>query len=549
MRCNLHNVLAYEQPKTVIIRDFRLGLTYYMMCALIIAYVVVEIFYYNVWLDFLPPRFIVNLNLKEQMRGEDCNPLLNSCLTAYPAMESLRYCCQKTCDDVDDAEGKEGKCACPGLTTWSYKCIYYDPPAFTKEMDYSLFVTTMRTTYSQTQNKSCLTYTERCERLWLLDDSPRSRYVAGVESFSVEIDHSVFQERLGLYEASRDMKGFLEVASGTAMQRQLCASWTGAVDKPHNGKETNDSPCYLRLSVTRDKRESIKLGTLLAAMGVDLDMGYNNSDAESIRSKGLAVSLSIEYFNSMPWLGLLSRVNYVYRLTPNRQPTIRNTITNLGYHHQRRLLREHGLSINVFGGGALAGRNLTNCLSACLTVFALFVLADYVMRKIVVWLLFMRRMYYEDYMYEITADFSYVRELERLSSVQLRDALRRRGLPDDGSRKESMFRLLSSGWRPHENVSLISEIELGEMSSRQGGDAESPESEEELLDEREIQKRQKLDAANRRVKKLEAKFRKRQAEADGSSNFTRRRGKKNRGVWSDSDSDDERAPSEWRGFF
>lgn len=43
MRCNLHNVLAYEQPKTVIIRDFRLGLTYYMMCALIIAYVVVEI--------------------------------------------------------------------------------------------------------------------------------------------------------------------------------------------------------------------------------------------------------------------------------------------------------------------------------------------------------------------------------------------------------------------------------------------------------------------------------------------------------------------------
>lgn len=470
----LHDVFAYECPKMVWIRDARLGLMYYVALAAIVWYIVIEVAVNLVWLDFWPPRFVVNLNLKEPVIN-DCNPLYNDCLQDLLPTKDLQYCCHDECQVKPDPKSNiEGRCLCPGRHTFSYDCNYDDGLRNSEILDFGLFVITKKTAFQQRWSTSC-NEDHGCRKLWMSAKHPQAGYTADIERFSISIDHNVFQEEIGIFQTARGMEGFLEVGSGTEMQKNLCETWPDAVDKPYKGAKTKRCPCYIKPKVSSDHHDVFEVGTMLAAMGVNIDEGPHMSTTQkSIRSEGMTVTLEVEYFNTAPWRGVLDTTGYVYRLSPSPKSSFKKETLVFAHYRKDRLIEvQHGLMISVVAGGQLGSRNLLNVMCAATTVLALVTITELTMRKIVM-ILMGRRAYYYDYMYQISGDFGYIPELERMKPEQIKDALQRRKLDTNGSPKECIYRLLENGWKPRQKKRGNGEIE---MSERRAGDNSSSEDE------------------------------------------------------------------------
>jgi len=443
---DVDDIFVYETPKLVRIRDARLGLLYYGMVTLIAVYIVVwQLVRANSYLAYRTPTSISRLTLQETTL-DGCNPNEPDCEDAFPITSSLPYCCTAACDRQQD-----GSCICPWRQFRNFDCDYLDGAGAAIVSGQSILVSTFIKEYNQTQNASC-TGSHGCTKLWETNpEGPSARFVAGIKDFTILIDHSVFQRDLDIFRTSRQMRGYLLVNGTTPLQNKLCAEREDALTAPIHGWPTDTAPCYIRPNLTEDNRDIFALDTLMRAMGVSLDGASYYGSGHSLRYEGLTATLQIEYFNTWPWHGVLYQddgevaVSYVYQLVPLQKNPYKSTQLVWLRYPDRRIKRDvHGVYFSVEATGRLAVFDLQTLLLTLTTSLALLAVGSTIVKYLAIYVL-KHRPYYKEMMYQISADLSDVRDLERLSDSELLAMIQQRGLPEGGTRTQQILRILSHG--------------------------------------------------------------------------------------------------------
>lgn len=428
----------------VVVRDIRLGMLYYILVGLVFVYIVVWEIWGNLhYLDFARPQHTVRMTLQQPTKN-GCNPKHEDCEDEFPHLSSLPYCCQ----DEDCAQDSADELDVSRIVVKSY-CAYFDGVEAALPGDRSLLITTHRKTYQQRRNASCAG-PRPCEKLWLQENKKvDAAYVAGVEKFTLLIDHSVNQREFGIMSESVQMRGWLAVDSMLGPAHDLCQRRPDAVTSPVNGEFTDTAPCFIRperpSSVDLDV---IEVGDIVAAMGFSLDAPSYEGSKTSLRHDGLEIQLQIQYFNSWPWVGLLGQISYVYSFDANHRRA--HKVSNIDweeYPDKRLRQSNNGLYLSVLPAGSLGQYSFSALLlqaSASVPLLAVIAygiryLATYVSRE---------KNYYIHLFQKRSVDFSDVRDLEEMSDHEITAALLQRQLSCKVGRSERILTLLKDGWKP-----------------------------------------------------------------------------------------------------
>lgn len=300
--------------------------------------------------------------------------------------------------------------------------------------------------------------TDLCDKLWLVNSSV-SAFNADIDRYTVLVDHAVRPSAPSSGSeyllTSRQMDGLLYVGADSGLQRELCAKAGNAVDGAIWGKPTREAPCYLPPK-TANGLDYFSMGTLMQAMGIDLDAASYPGSGQSVRYTGMVVSLVIEYFNTVDWHGRVP-TRYVYRPVAIPQSSYTGTeIVTLAYPDVREKKDVHGILITVQPGGKLADFDFTALLVQLTTSLTLLATATVVVNMMAQYVL-RYRTYYREAMFEETTDFMHVAELEGRPDEEVDRELRRRHLPVGGSKERRLIRLLEDGWTPRDASSLPEE--------------------------------------------------------------------------------------------
>merc|ERR1712050_236560 len=140
----------------------------------------------------------------------------------------------------------------------------------------------------------------------------------------------------------------------------------------------------------------------------------------------MTATMQIAYFNSWPWHGVLRNVSYVYNLIPvRRNPYKDSSLVWQQYPHRRVKRDAHGILFSVHSSGQLAAFNVQQLLVTATTSLALLAISATIVRYMALYVL-KQRQYYSEYLFQVSADLSDVRDLERLSQPDLVGLLRER---------------------------------------------------------------------------------------------------------------------------
>jgi len=451
---NVDDLFAYSTTKSIKIRDARLGLLHYTLMFFIFVYILVYQLIYNLgYLKFAAAQNSVRLTLQEPTKS--CNPNDSDCQDSFVPISHLPYCCAPNSSCKLDDEG----CHCDYRPSFKdYNCTWLSGDDAVVIKETSIMVTTFTHEYSQKLNASCFTSFpdagDTCDKLWIVE-SRALVFTADVEAYTMLIDHSVMSPASGLATTSREMKGMLFVDPTVAdsneaadIQHGLCQSRADAVNAPFGGQATDSAPCYLKPKDAQGL-DYFEVGTLLQAMGVSLEGSSYPGSNHSARYEGFTGNIVIEYSNTRLWHGLETNISYIYRPSAMPQSTYKSTaITSTSLDGSQRLKRDmHGMLFEVKPGGDLAIFDFTQLLlqlTTSLTLLAMAtigvnILAQYVLSK---------RHYYVEALCEQTADFHHLSFLESQSESQIQEELRRRHLPNAGTKEGMILRLLESGFSP-----------------------------------------------------------------------------------------------------
>lgn len=237
------------------------------------------------------------------------------------------------------------------------------------------------------------------------------------------------------------MSGLLLVNGTSPMQHQLCRENPGALTQPVYGDLTDEAPCYIPPNLTGDGLDIFRLETLMQAMGLGLDLDSYPGSGHSLRYEGMTATLQIEYFNSWPYHGVLSNVSYIYNLIPVPKNPYKATSLVWEQYPGRRVKRDtHGILLSVQGTGQLAAFNVQQLLVTLTTSLALLAVSATVVKYLALYAL-KQRQYYKEYLFQVSADLSDVRDLESLAEADLNAMLRERELPTGGNRAQQILRL------------------------------------------------------------------------------------------------------------
>ncbi|CAJ1337196.1 unnamed protein product [Effrenium voratum] len=433
---DVSDLFAYSTTKYIKIRDARLG-----------------------YLKFNDAQNSVRLTLQEPTL-DSCNPNDADCKDAFPPLSQLPYCCAQNSSCKANADGS---CSCDYRPSFKdYNCTLLSGTDASVIQESSIIVGTFTHEYIQTLNSSCFsTYPsalDSCDDLWLMSEQAQV-FTAGVEDYTVLIDHSVTSPKSGLAMSSRTLQGTLFVGpngndddAAKAIKDAVC-SLPGAKTAPDGGSTTDRSPCYLRPSSVAGL-DFFPVGTLLKAAGVSLESESYPGSGHSARYDGICINLIIDYSNSKAWHGLQTNISYVYKPAVIPQSTFKTTVLSPLSTDGHKMLKKnmHGIFFNVQPGGQLAVFDFTQLLlqlTTSLTLLAMAtvgvnILAQYVLRY---------RHYYSEALYDRTADFDNITFLERQSDDCLRQELQERNLPQTGTRERMILRLMDYGYRPSSNRS------------------------------------------------------------------------------------------------
>lgn len=206
MGADVDDVLAYETPKVVRIRDRHLGVLKYVFVLCIFMYVIVwQLLYKGSHLQMDRLSGVARMQLQHPTKS--CNPMNVACAANYTSLQQLPYCGQYN-----------GTSASPVQR----KCAYFDALELLQPLDAGYLIPTFIQSYSQVQG--CIpneTNHHNCERLYDFVDAQeqpqktpgrarpiKEEFVGDIEDFSVLIDHSFRVDTGSIEYDDRQMQGY-----------------------------------------------------------------------------------------------------------------------------------------------------------------------------------------------------------------------------------------------------------------------------------------------------------------------------------------------------
>jgi len=189
MGTDVDEMLAYQTPKVVTIKDRTLGMLKYTFMFIIICYVFIfQLLYKGSHFQLQPHSGIARMQLQHPTK--QCSPMQLDCSANYTSLKKLPYCNQYT--------GKSGN------PTTKKECKYFDALDLLTPMDGGYLMPTFIETYDQVPGcKPSAKNNYKCDKKYAFVDGngdiqtgsgrakPKAQFfVADLESFTLLIDHS-----------------------------------------------------------------------------------------------------------------------------------------------------------------------------------------------------------------------------------------------------------------------------------------------------------------------------------------------------------------------
>lgn len=445
---------AYSTTKYITIRDARLGLLQCVLTFCIALYILVyQLIMQLGYLKFSIPQNSVRLTLQQPTAY--CNPNYDGCRDTFADTDQLKYCCADSC--VYNTTDHSQSCRCPYRPDFeNYPCTWFSGNDAAWIREGSIMVTTFTHEYTEILNSSCFSHFpvagNTCDKLWITT-SRAKLFTADVEQFTLLIDHSVASPSTGLATTSRELYGMLFVdpqvapnGKGRTIQDDFCKSRPDAVSAAIGGAPTDSAPCYVTPQSTFGL-DYFTVGSLLQAMGMSLEEPSYPGSGHSARYEGLTSDLVIEYSNTRLWHGLQENITYVYRPSAMPHSTFKSSTAASTDHAGQRLKEDaHGILFQVRAGGQLAVFDFTQLLLQLTTSLTLLAMTTVVVNLLAQCVL-QKRGYYNEAMYEETANFANMTFLESQTEDELQRLLLARNLPATGNRFRMILRLRDYGFQ------------------------------------------------------------------------------------------------------
>jgi len=270
----LSSFLVYDTVSIVRIKDKRLAILHYACMIGIAIYIFIYTLYINQeYYKYEAPVGTVRINPMAPPERKE----------AWNKIEDLPYCL---------TENRTHLYGFPLL-----KCKYYDSSidVFPQAVDSSIAIAT-RIKFS-VQNTTNTDF-DTPDTTW--NDEPGTNdtyYLADVERFTLQIDHTFFGPNVGVQDNARNWKGYIRY-------------------DPKSEKHDPDEDvklCYPKVETVGEinKTNILSVCTLLRAAEIDIDK-QSVLDGESIRNSGAIILVFLDYQNS---------IDYLFR--PNDHYTVR----------------------------------------------------------------------------------------------------------------------------------------------------------------------------------------------------------------------------------
>jgi len=193
---NVDDLLAYETPKVVVIRDRRLGCLYYFIVTLIATYVgVFQIMYCN---EHFPKKAVTGTSrlIVQQPTKANCMPDNPECKSEFKSLEQLEYC-------------KEFVGETKLNPSYQKPCVYADQHSIAPNgmLEEHILVPTI--VESEVQNKGCEPSPgngHKCDNEYTGSGTKDKVFVADIEDYMLHISHTF--TRMSDSGANTDVQGY-----------------------------------------------------------------------------------------------------------------------------------------------------------------------------------------------------------------------------------------------------------------------------------------------------------------------------------------------------
>ena len=380
------DVFAYSTLKIVKIRDRYLGLMHYTFMILIFTYIVgIQIVYFQSYLKSETPVGTVKLSLRRPQYPDPCgDPPLQPCQgNANTPPDQLPYCVNSNA---------------PYPNGDKLVCYYWDENSDVyPAVEETAIFGTSRVSLTR-QSLSCDITDPSCD--YQTVGSEIVAYIADIGNFTLRVIPRALAPTLNIVGSAYNMRGYL-------MQKKCpsCSSW---VRNPNYDFSTG-------------RGDIMSLNAIMDGVFFDLDSQSEQSKAqggapESNRYDGIVFLIEISFNNKRTgdW------IEYEYKplALPFSSFKAVETVYNV-YPTDRWLVNRHGIRLIFLVTGSLSKFDFTTLLIQLTTSLALYKVAVLLVDMIALYLMPQRK-HYRDYKFELTEDFSDVRDREREEKARLK---------------------------------------------------------------------------------------------------------------------------------
>lgn len=436
-------LFALSAPKTVKIRDKKLGILKHLFILLIAMYIFIyEIGFNNKYLMY--HTILPSLRLTFQQPTLDgCSPTSNSCLDKFKDVLTLPYC------NISNGG-----------------CAVLDGTSASLITGSQILIPTVVQSLTQDWNSSSVV--GQLTKVWTnREKSPIVKYVAGIVDYTIGFDHSISVPPMDLTLLTTQMNGKLFIQGTGLLQNSLCRERSGAATKPVDGILTNKAPCYINPDLAIQGIDIFRVSTILAALNIDIDVDTYGVSTDTLRAKGMTITMEVHYYNVWPSKpGAIggsdyTKVDYVYTLSALKAPFKTTQQVWLNYSTQRTLVTYRGILITVASSSKIGSPEFQALLFTLTSSLALLAVSGVLVNLVAVYFLRFKN-YYAAMLVEVSPDFSDVHDLESQSTDQLRQVHMELTESALLSRKGLIWRILSMR---QEADDAAKEIKKGEDNS------------------------------------------------------------------------------------
>lgn len=340
---NPDDLLAYETPKVVVIRDRRLGCLFYTICFTIILYVIgFQILYSNEHMAKKDVTGTSRLLIREPTKG-NCDPDQEGCQSDFPSLESLPYCKEYMGELMLDQQYRK-------------PCVFADAHSISPNgmLDEHILIPTL--VESEVQDKGCspnATNGHVCTGEYVSSGKKEAVYVADIENFMIHISHTYTRQESG---ASTEVQGYyLECEKGETEgldEKAVHKSIYGTGELDCKGKvRRKPVSCLNKDCPFLGSFEASAAATPVATFGGEASAVFFQGPASWVKhGRRLGASLFSRAARSLSPDADVTNVNAAEKSTPHSDAKTRHG-THHGHNHHRshKIMRSNRLEVDEAG--------------------------------------------------------------------------------------------------------------------------------------------------------------------------------------------------------